>query len=96
MIFWIGNRKCPGPNHQIGKTRRPDRFKVSSFDMRAALGPRKSIGKRLNGIKVGHDDPEFRIFEGSQGISGLTPVMGLSVSGIIIDTHVIWLVDTVL
>ena len=58
-IFWVGDRKCSGSNHQIAKPRRPDRVKVSSFDVRAALGPGKSIGKRLNGIKVGRRGPDF-------------------------------------
>ena len=90
MIFWAGNRKCSGSNHQIAKPRRPARVKASSFDMVATLGLRKSTGKRLNAYKVGHDDPKFRIFDGFQEISVLTPVMGLSTRGIIIDTHVLF------
>ena len=82
MILWAESRKCSGSNHQIAKPRRPDRVKVSNFDMRAALGPRKSIGKRLCGTKVGHDDPEFSIFGG---------VLGLSISGIIINTPLMFL-----
>ena len=58
--------------------------------MRAALGPRKSIGKRLNGGKVGRDDQDFRIFDGFHEISGLTQVIGLSIPGIIIDTQVMF------
>ena len=89
--FWVENRKCSGSNHQIAKPRRPDRVKVSSFDVLATSGPRKSFGKRLSGTKVGHDDPNFRIFDGFQEILVLTPVMGLAISGIIINTQVMFL-----
>ena len=61
-----------------------------------SLGPRKSIIKRLNGLKVGHDDPKFRIFDGFHEISILKVVLGLAISRIIINTQVMWLVDTVL
>ena len=59
--------------------------------MRAALGHRKSIGKILNEAKVGHDGPEFRIFDGFQEMWILTPVTGLPISGIIMDTQVMFL-----
>ena len=59
--------------------------------MLATLGPRKSIGKRLNGIKVGHDDTTFLIFEGFREISDLITVMGLTNSGIIINTQLMFL-----
>ena len=91
MIFWVGNRKCSGSDHQIAKPRRPDRVKVSSFDIRAALGPKKSIGKRLNEVKVGHDDLEFRIFDGFHEISDFIILMGLPIPGIIIDTQLMFL-----
>ena len=61
-IFWVGNRKCSGSNHQIANPRLPARVKVSSFDMVATLDPRKSIGTRLNSIKVGLDDSKFKFF----------------------------------
>ena len=88
MTFLVENRKCSGSNHQVAKTRCPDRVKVSSFDVRAALGPGKSIRKRLNGIMVGLDGTKFGIFGGFHEISCLTLVMSLSLSGIIMDTQV--------
>ena len=64
MIFWVGNLKFSGSNRQIAKPRRPDRVKISRYDVVLAFGPRKSIGKRLNAVKVGHDDTKFGIFDG--------------------------------
>ena len=90
-MFLVGNRKCCGSNHQIAKPRRPDRVKVSSFDVLATLGPRKSIGKRLSGTKVGRDDQKFVIFGGFHGISNLITCMGPAISRIIIRTHVMFL-----
>ena len=88
--FWVENRKCSGSNRQIAKPRRPARVKVSSFDAVATSGTRKSIGKRLIFLTVGLDGPKFRIFDGFQEILGLTPVMGLPISGIIINTQVMF------
>ena len=53
-----------------------------------ALGHRKSIGNILNGTKVGHADPTFHTFRGYYQISVLTPVLGLSISGIIRKSQV--------
>ena len=90
-MFWVENLKCSGSNHQIAKPRRPARVQVSSFDVVAALGPRKSFRKILNAVKVGHDDTDFRIFDGFHEISDLIPVMGLAISGIIINTRLMFL-----
>lgn len=38
--------------------------------------------------KVGRDDPKFGIFHGFHEILALTPVMGMSVSGMIINAEV--------
>ena len=69
------------------KPGRPVRVKVSNFDMRTALGTRTSIGQRLNPAKVGRGGPKFRIFDGFHEISDLIIVMGLTISGIIINTQ---------
>ena len=45
----------------------------------------------MNGVKVGHNDPKCWIFEGFREISVLNPFMGLSISGIIINTQVMFL-----
>ena len=36
-------------------------------------------------------DPEFRIFDGLNDISSLTPIVGLAIAGIIINTQVMFL-----
>ena len=56
--------------------------------MLLALGPRKSIGKKLNPIKVGLGGPKFGNFDGFHEISILRVVLGLTIAGIIIDTQV--------
>ena len=68
-----------GSSLQIGKPRGPDRVEVSSF---GAVGPRKYIGKQLNGGTVGNDDPKFMIGHGFQEISHLIPIMGLGFPGV--------------
>ena len=85
------NRKCSGSRRQIGKPRRPDRVKASRFDFPVSPCLGKSIGKQLNGTKVGHDDPKFGILDGFHQISVLAPVIGLPFAGIIINTQVMLL-----
>ena len=88
LVFWVENRKFSGSHRQNAKPRRPARVKASRFDVLLALGPRKSIGKRLNSAKVWFHDPKFRNFDGFHEISILRSVLGLAIAGILINTQV--------
>ena len=61
-ICWVGHWKFSGSGLKIVKPRRPARVKVSSFDSPDTPCPRKRPGKRLNGVKVGHDDSKQMVF----------------------------------
>ena len=45
----------------------------------------------MSGTKVGHNDPKFRIFDGFREISDFIPVLGLVISGIMINTQLMFL-----
>ena len=74
---------CFGFDLQVSKPHLPARVNVYRFDALQPLCPRQCMGQRLNGVKVGHHDSEFRMSDVYLVISVLSLDLVLVAQGII-------------
>ena len=68
FCFVVSRFVCGSAFH-LGTPRRRARVKVSSFDVRTTLSPRKPFGERLHVAKVYNYGSDFLIFDVCLGIS---------------------------